>query len=56
MKINVTYSMVDESWLWNMRMGHLNFDNLVLRPGKSQATIVGILPNKCSKLARYCLV
>ena len=25
-------------------------------PGKSQVTIVGILPNKCSQLARYCLV
>ena len=22
-------SMVDESWLWNRRLGHLNFDNLV---------------------------
>ena len=22
-------SMVDEIWLWNRRMGHLNFDNLV---------------------------
>ena len=21
--------MVDESWLWHRRMGHLNFDNLV---------------------------
>ena len=21
-------SMVDESWLWHRRMGHLNFDNL----------------------------
>ena len=21
--------MVDESWLWNIRMGHFNFDNLV---------------------------
>ena len=30
--------------------------NVVLRPGKSQVTTVGILPNKCSQLARYCLV
>ena len=22
-------SMVDESWLWHRRLGHLNFDNLV---------------------------
>ena len=28
----------------------------LLRPGKSQVTIVGILPNKCSQLARYYLV
>ena len=28
----------------------------LLRPGKSQVTIVGILPNKRSQLARYCLV
>ena len=21
--------MVDESWLWNIRLGHLNFDNIV---------------------------
>ena len=28
----------------------------LLRPGKSQETIVGILPNKRSQLARYCLV
>ena len=28
----------------------------MLRPGKSQVTIVGILPNKCSHLACYCLV
>ena len=28
----------------------------MLRPGKSQVTIVGILPNKHSQLARYCLV
>ena len=28
----------------------------LLRPGKSQVTIVGILPNKHSQLARYCLV
>ena len=28
----------------------------VLRPEKSQVTIVGILPNKRSQLARYCLV
>ena len=28
----------------------------VLWPGKSQVTIVGILPNKRSQLARYCLV
>ena len=26
MKINV--SMVDESWLWNRRLGHLCFDNI----------------------------
>ena len=26
------------------------------RPGKSQVTTVGILPNKHSQLARYCLV
>ena len=29
---------------------------IVLRPGKSQVTTVGILPNKSSQLARYCLV
>ena len=28
----------------------------LLRPRKSQVTIVGILPNKRSQLARYCLV
>ena len=28
----------------------------LLRPGKSQLTIVGILPNKRSQLARYYLV
>ena len=28
----------------------------LLVPGKYQVTIVGILPNKCSQLARYCLV
>ena len=28
----------------------------LLRLGKSQVTIVGILPNKRSHLARYCLV
>ena len=28
----------------------------LLRPGKSQVTTVGILPNKHSQLARYCLV
>ena len=27
----------------------------LLRPGKLQVTIVGILPNKRSQLARYCL-
>ena len=29
---------------------------VVLRPGKSQVTIVGILPNKCSQLAQNCLI
>ena len=29
---------------------------VLLRPGKSQVTTVGILPNKHSQLARYCLV
>ena len=29
---------------------------VVLRLGKSQVTIVGILPNICSQLACYCLV
>ena len=29
---------------------------MVLRPGQSQETTVGILPNKRSQLARYCLV
>ena len=29
---------------------------ILLRPEKSQVMIVGILPNKCSQLARYCLV
>ena len=28
----------------------------LLRPRKSQVTIVGFLPNKSSQLARYCLV
>ena len=28
----------------------------LLRPGKSQVTKAGILPNKRSQLARYCLV
>ena len=28
----------------------------MLRPGKSQVTTVGILPNKHSQLARYCLI
>ena len=28
----------------------------MFRPGKSQLTTVGILPNKRSQLARYCLV
>ena len=28
----------------------------MLRPRKSQVTTVGILPNKRSQLARYCLV
>ena len=29
-------SMVDESWLWHRRLGHLNFDNLV-RISKKEA-------------------
>ena len=29
---------------------------MVLWPGKLQVTTVGILPNKCSQLDRYCLV
>ena len=29
---------------------------MVLRPGKSQVTTVGILPNKRSQLACHCLV
>ena len=29
---------------------------LVLRPGKSQVTTIGVLPNKRSQLAHYCLV
>ena len=28
----------------------------MLRPGKSQETTIGILPNKRSQIARYCLV
>ena len=28
----------------------------LLGPGKSQVTTIGILPNKRSQLARYCLV
>ena len=29
---------------------------MLLRPRKSQVTTVGILPNKHSQLARYCLI
>ena len=32
------------------------FVDILLRLGKSQVTTVGILPNKCSQLAHYCLV
>ena len=34
----------------------MTVDINLLGPGKSQVTTVGILPNKHSQLARYCLV
>ena len=37
-------------------MGIFHECTRVLRPGKSQVTTVGILSNKRSQLARYCLI
>ena len=44
-------SMVDESWLWHRRLGHLNFDNLVKI---SKKEIVRDLPKIIKPLNLVC--
>ena len=43
--------MVDESWLWHKRMGHLNFDNLVKI---SKKEVVRDLPKIVKPLNSFC--
>ena len=43
--------MVDESWLWHKRLGHLNFDNLVKI---SKKVVVRDLPKIVKPLNLVC--
>ena len=44
-------SMIDESWIWHRRMGHLNFDNLMK---VSRKEVVRDLPNIVKPLNLVC--
>ena len=44
-------SMIDESWLWHRRMGHLNFDNLMK---VSKKEVVRDLPKIVKPLNSVC--
>ena len=46
--------MVDESLLWHIRMGHLNFDNLVKVSKKEVVTNLLTIVKPLNSLCRHC--
>ena len=46
--------MVDESWLWHRRMGHLNFDNLVKISKKEAIRDLPKIVKPLKSVCRHC--
>ena len=46
--------MVDKSWLWNMRLGHLNFDNLVKISKKEVVIDLPKIVKPLKLVCRHC--
>ena len=46
--------MVDESWLWNGRLGHLDFDNLVKISKKEVVRDFPKIVKPLNSACRYC--
>ena len=47
-------SMVDESWLWNRRVGHLNFDNLAKVSKKEAVRDLPKIVKPLNLVCRHC--
>ena len=45
--------MVDESWLWHRRLGHLNFDNLVKISKKEDVRDLPKIVEPLNSVARH---
>ena len=48
-------SQIDESFLWNLRMGHLNFDNLVKISQKGAIRNLPKIIKPPNHVCRHCL-
>ena len=46
--------MVDESWLWNGRLGHLDFDNLVKISKKEVARDLPKIVKPLNSVCKHC--
>jgi hypothetical protein len=45
----------DEIWLWNIRMGHINFDNLVKVNRKEAVREIPEISKPTNILCKHCL-
>ena len=46
--------MVDESWLWHIRLGHLNFDNIVKISKKEAVRDLPKIVTPLNSVCRHC--